>query len=34
MTSLPTADHPAKLLLGVNDAGAEADLPRNREGIA
>ena len=27
-------DDPAKLLLGVNDAGEEADLPRNREGIA
>lgn len=27
-------DDPAKLLLGLNDAGEEADLPRNREGIA
>jgi Animal haem peroxidase len=27
-------DDPAKLLLGVNDAGEENDLPRNREGIA
>jgi Animal haem peroxidase len=27
-------DDPAKLLLGVNDAGEEADLPRNREGTA
>ena len=27
-------DDPAKLLLGVNDAGEEADVPRNREGIA
>jgi Animal haem peroxidase len=27
-------DDPAKLLLGMNDAGEEADLPRNREGIA
>ena len=27
-------DDPAKLLLGVNDSGEEADLPRNREGIA
>jgi hypothetical protein len=27
-------DDPAKMLLGVNDAGEEADLPRNREGIA
>jgi hypothetical protein len=27
-------DDPAKLLLGVNDAGEEADLPRNSEGIA
>jgi Animal haem peroxidase len=27
-------DDPAKLLLGTNDAGEEADLPRNREGIA
>ena len=27
-------DDPAKLLLGVNDAGEEADLPRNHEGIA
>ena len=27
-------DDPAKLLLGLNDAGEEGDLPRNREGIA
>jgi Animal haem peroxidase len=27
-------DDPAKLLLGVNDAGEEADVPRNSEGIA
>ena len=27
-------DDPAKLLLGLNDAGEEADVPRNREGIA
>ena len=27
-------DDPAKLLLGVNDAGEEGDVPRNREGIA
>jgi Animal haem peroxidase len=27
-------DDPAKLLLGLNDAGEEADLPRNSEGIA
>jgi hypothetical protein len=27
-------DDPAMLLLGVNDAGEEADLPRNHEGIA
>ena len=27
-------DDPAKLLLGLNDAGEEADLPRNREGTA
>ena len=27
-------DDPAKMLLGENDAGEEADLPRNREGIA
>jgi Animal haem peroxidase len=27
-------DDPAKMLLGVNEAGEEADLPRNSEGIA
>jgi hypothetical protein len=27
-------DDPAKLLLGSNDAGEEADLPRNQEGLA
>jgi Animal haem peroxidase len=27
-------DDPAKLLLGLNEAGEEADLPRNQEGIA
>jgi hypothetical protein len=27
-------DDPAKLLLGLNEAGQEADLPRNREGVA
>src|ERR671918_1263482 len=31
---LYSRDDPAKLLLGRNDAGEEADLPRNPEGIA